>query len=113
MYQSVFFVRFVYIFVLSKQLGHYKNHVKVSLIAIQQQGIFPLHFESFNMKTVTITKRIGKVDKIRSMAINQTAKHFDCDPSHVRKIDSGERENEEIKKYYRELYTKLSKLLTA
>ena len=76
------------------------------------RGFF-LYIMNSYMKTVTITKRIGKVDKIRSMAINQTAKHFDCDPSHVRKIDSGERDNEEIKKYYRELYTKLSKLLTA
>lgn len=68
----------------------------------------------YNMtKVITVTRRAGKVDKVRALAVGKTAKHFDVDPTHVRKIAEGERNNTEIEKYYRKTYAQIKKVLTA
>lgn len=61
----------------------------------------------------TVTRKIGKIDKVRALAIKYTAEHFDVDPSHVRKVDDGERNNEEIKAYYRNKYAAIKQAINA
>lgn len=60
------------------------------------------------MATTTVIRKVGKFDRIRSIAVQQTARHFNVHESTVRKVDAGDRVNAEILKYYRSLYLKLS-----
>jgi hypothetical protein len=54
-----------------------------------------------------------KYDKVKALAVKQTADHFDITDSYVRQVERGDADNEEIKRYYNETYFRIKKALTA